>query len=168
VLPTGIVIHCSASGYGSVDLVDEWHRQRDFARLATHIRDGEPKHIGYHYLIPNGLLTASSKYEPHEDGKVYPGRHENENGAHAFGVNQSTLGVCLVGKGRYTSKQLASAHCLVASLCFRYGIPASFVIGHRETPHEKSLGPSAKTCPELEMNSFREEVQRILAVMEFV
>ena len=46
--PTAIVIHCSDSSYGTVDIIDHWHKMRGWSG------------IGYHYVIGNGYTTKST------------------------------------------------------------------------------------------------------------
>ncbi len=153
-------MHCTASDFGSVTLVDAWHKERDFARLSPFMREGEPEHIGYHYLITNGLLGSKAPYERAEDGRIYPCRHDNEPGAHAFGLNQKSLGVCLVGSKTFTLFQLQALECLVISLATRFDIPAERVIGHRETPFELAKTTGRKTCPNIDLGILRDVVAR--------
>lgn len=93
--------------------------------------------IGYHYLIGNRRPFT-------KDGFLYAGRKENETGAHAFGFNEISLGICLIGnldKSNPTLKQLQTLVTLLKSKMKQYGIPAENVLGHRE------LSGVVKTCP---------------------
>lgn len=85
--PRGIVVHCSASRWGDADEIRRWH-------LANGWSD-----IGYHGVILNGHRDYGVKYDRRLDGKIEPGREENEVGSHckAGGMNTVSLGVCLVG-----------------------------------------------------------------------
>lgn len=70
-----IIIHCTATKAGqdvSVAQIDQWHKERGFAK------------IGYHYVI--GI-----------NGEVKTGRPEEEPGAHCVGHNTESIGVCYVG-----------------------------------------------------------------------
>lgn len=77
-----IVIHCSASAEETsmpVDSVRKDHKGRGF-------RD-----IGYHFYITR-------------DGQIHNGRWVAEQGAHVFGHNKHTIGICYEGGLRKASK----------------------------------------------------------------
>lgn len=70
-----IIIHCSATHEGadfSALDIDYWHRKRGFDC------------IGYHYVI---CL----------DGRIQKGRNIEYAGAHCYGHNQNSIGVCYIG-----------------------------------------------------------------------
>ncbi|MBQ6069133.1 MAG: N-acetylmuramoyl-L-alanine amidase [Bacteroidales bacterium] len=70
-----IIIHCTATRRGrnhTVDQVRQWHLARGF------------DDIGYHYLI-------------YTDGTLHLGRPVEQVGAHAYGHNQHSIGICYVG-----------------------------------------------------------------------
>ena len=79
-----IIIHCSATRITSdytVEQLDAGHKARGFKRPVQ----TEPlKYIGYQYYI-------------RKDGTVYPGRHEDEVGAHCKGWNNRSIGICYEG-----------------------------------------------------------------------
>lgn len=162
-----IVLHCSAtpSGQplgpadGSVpphQVIDEWHRQRGFARGEAARAAFQPQlaAIGYHYVI--GL-----------NGALYYGRHLNEVGAHVAGLNAHSVGICLVGgaerEARYTWRQWHLLSQLVSLLTVQLGIRAltpapdqvqrGGVCGHRDLSpdlnHDGHITPNEwlKTCP---------------------
>ena len=70
-----IIIHCSATrpsqDIGSND-IDRWHREKGWLK------------IGYHLVITR-------------DGTLELGRDLDEVGAHAYGHNANSVGVCMVG-----------------------------------------------------------------------
>jgi len=144
-VPTHIIIHESASRYGSPELINEWHLDRGY------------RMIGYHYVITNGhKITSRTGRINSYDGLVHKGREETQIGAHARGSNSTSLGIVLVGRGgRYTMSQLATVYCLVASLMIRYDIPIKNIIGHYETKNQQAKGLSRKKCPSLDMPMFR-------------
>ena len=150
-----IVIHCSASpnsdtlfrgkvgdvGFQTpVQIIDEWHAKRGFARKPEARRRYNPglRAIGYHYVI-------------YRNGGISTGRDVEEFGAHVAGFNQKSLGVCLVGTDRYTPAQWASLADLVDALRKRY--PEARVVGHRDlSPDQNANGivekfEWLKTCP---------------------
>lgn len=70
-----IVIHCSASGddYSMpVDSIIKQHRCKGW------------KNIGYHYYVSR-------------DGVIHRGRDLKERGAHVYGHNETTIGICYEG-----------------------------------------------------------------------
>ena len=70
-----IVIHCSATppsrDIGAAE-IDRWHRARGWLK------------IGYHRVI-------------NRSGEVEEGRDFSEPGAHAYGYNTKSVGICLIG-----------------------------------------------------------------------
>lgn len=86
--------------------------------------------IGYHYLV-------------RKDGTIYRGRPEDTVGAHAYGANSHSIGVCFEGnyqvEAEMPAAQLAAGQALVADIKRRWGI--SKVIGH------KDVAGSTTDCP---------------------
>ena len=118
---TNVIVHCSDSGFGNAVLIDTWHQQRGFLSP-----DG--LHIGYHYVILNGQISA---YKHHSlfDGVIETGRpldddsdmELDEKGAHAFGYNNG-VGICLIGlSGIFSPAQIRSLKYLVRGLRKQYG-----------------------------------------------
>jgi hypothetical protein len=153
-----IIVHCSASNYGSAKIIDTWHRRRGW------------KGIGYHFVINNGrpnepvLLQGNhiQRYEEEWNGKVEIGRpldddiwiSKNEIGAHALGLNDESIGVCLIGDAHFTSKQLyVVLPQLLVGLMEKYEIPWDFgILGHYEVTSGHAQG---KTCPNIDMAVLR-------------
>lgn len=120
-----IAVHCSATQpFSQIDaaFIDRLHKRRGWSR------------IGYHYVIKT-------------DGTIERGREEKAEGAHVYGYNDVSIGICMVGGvdetgapvNNYTPEQFASLQHLVNELLERY--PAATVQGHRDFP-----GVS-KACP---------------------
>ena len=87
--------------------------------------------IGYHYLV-------------RKDGTIYRGRPEDTVGAHAYGANSHSIGVCFEGNYQVDSMpsaQLVAGQKLVSGIKQRWGI--SKVIGH------KDVTGSTTDCPGL-------------------
>jgi N-acetyl-anhydromuramyl-L-alanine amidase AmpD len=118
-----IIIHCAATPNGksfSVYDIDKWHWDRGFRRSAKPQDDLRGLNsVGYHYII-----TLS--------GEVQQGRTEGEVGAHAFGHNHDSIGVCLIGTNKFTRSQWWALRDLVRDLEERYGITK--IVGHRDLP----------------------------------
>ena len=94
------------------------------------------------------------------DGTVEQGRYEDgdaylngdEVGAHAYGMNQYSLGICLIGMGEedFTDKQIQALIQKVNYLMFKHDIPIQNVIGHYESDYA-----NGKTCPNIDMDKLR-------------
>lgn len=122
-----LVIHCSATPEGravSVDTIRKWHTDKGW-------RD-----IGYHFVV--GL-----------DGAVWRGRPVSQVGAHVYGHNTGSIGICYVGgvtndgrlapKDTRTPEQKAALQGLLTSLSLEY--PIKRILGHRD------FAGVAKACP---------------------
>ena len=154
--PTHIVLHCSGSRWGNAEIIDEWHANRGW------------EGIGYHWIVLGGF-TRPGDYvaERADDGRIEPGRPEDEAGAHAPGLNSRSIGVCMIGKdGEHSFRQRVAALALVASLCLRYGVKVCHVLGHFETECEQSKAEAQrKTCPDIDMGLFRAELRPLITMM---
>ena len=130
-----IIIHCTATPEGrSVTVADirRWH-----------LRNGW-KDIGYHW----GILL---------DGKIAPGRPEEEAGAHCKGHNAHSIGVAYVGgcdrnmnpKDTRTAGQKTALEQLCRELLRRY--PGAQIRGHNEY--------SQKACPSFDVQELRDKMK---------
>lgn len=87
--------------------------------------------IGYHKIIlRNGSLES--------------GRPEYWQGAHAFGYNDKSLGVCLIGRDKFNPEQLKTLEKLLDIWKNMY--PKASIVGHRD------ITDSKKTCPNFDVN----------------
>ncbi len=127
---THIVIHHSATTFGSARQIDRWHRRKGFT-----------KGLGYHFVIDNGTSGRG-------DGQIEASRRwlRQQEGAHcnAAGMNDHGIGICLVGN--FTSRppsaaQLEALIALVEYLRAYYHIPKDHVLRHRDVPGK------ATECP---------------------
>ena len=125
-----IIIHAAATpadmDIGAAE-IDRWHKERGWSG------------IGYHYVI-------------RRDGSLETGRPEAEIGAHAYGHNGDSIGVCMVGGKpdcNYTSAQWACLESLAGYLVERHGAK---LIGHRDV--------SAKPCPMFDVKAWAETLDR--------
>jgi N-acetylmuramoyl-L-alanine amidase len=133
-----IFIHCSdspdPSTIGLKD-INEWHEARGFKSKSGIF-------CGYHYVIK-------------QDGTLEVGRPEEEVGAHVYGFNANSIGICLAGRKLFTPVQLDTLFLLLEGLMKKYNLPVGAILGHYEmNPH--------KTCPNIQMNSFREKLNDYL------
>jgi N-acetylmuramoyl-L-alanine amidase len=154
--PTYLIVHCSASGWGTALEIDGWHRARGW------------RCIGYHGVVLNGYLTGDDMlYDrriPWLDGSYQVGRtwdgdgfiEGTEVGSHAYGLNSESFSVCLIGqRGTFTPKQLEGLveHCQWA--CGHFRIAPEHVIGHYEIGKFRPEFATDKTCPDLDMEKIR-------------
>ena len=138
--PKYIVVHTAAFRHRNCDAdrIDEWHRQKGWAG------------IGYHFVILN------DRHDQKPDGLVEVGRDESRQGAHAYGLNDQSLGICCVGDGDFdplTDAQSERLQDLLVTLTSKHQIQVKNVIGHRELNVLVDNGVigdefrTSKTCP---------------------
>ena len=126
-----IIIHCSVSHFGTVALIDKWHKSRGW------------NGCGYHFVITNGILTSRSKYKKHFDGIIQEGRIIEKAGAHTKGHNSDSIGICLIGNHHFTANQLyISLPELLLNLSLKYNIKSNKIYGH-------NYFNKKKTCPNI-------------------
>ena len=121
---TEIIVHCSATAEGrnfTTEDITRWHKAQGGVT------------IGYHYVV-------------HLDGSVHAGRSMDLAGAHCYGHNKESIGVCYIGglaadgrtpKDTRTPEQRAALRKLLADLRAKY--PKARIYGHRDF--------AAKACP---------------------
>jgi N-acetylmuramoyl-L-alanine amidase len=141
-----IIIHHSATTFGSAAIIDRWHRERGFDEL------------GYHFVIGNGTDSGDGQIE------VGPRWPIQKHGAHDRTpdnrFNEYGIGICLVGNfdiQHPTPAQMHSLAKLVAYLMRTYHIPPDRVLGHGDT--------KATDCPGKNMSVavVRSMAERLLA-----
>lgn len=88
---------------------------------------------GYHYVIGR-------------DGRLEAGRPEYWQGAHVKGVNDQSLGVCLIGRTTFTQSQMNTLESLLYDWQERY--PEARVLGHRDA------ADTPKTCPNFDAGAW--------------
>jgi len=132
-----IIIHCSATPNGrwtTVDDINRWHRDRGFQRQSVFLalQQKQLEHIGYHFVI-------------YTNGAVAIGRHLDEVGAHARGLNRTSIAICMVGLDQYSRRQWESLRYLCNWLPTVY--PDAKLVGHN------SLNKN-KTCPGFDVQAW--------------
>lgn len=120
-----LVVHCTATPEGretTVADIDRWHKAQGW------------NGIGYHYVV-------------YLDGTIHTGRAETEVGAHCYGHNAESLGICYAGgcvatggtpKDTRTAAQRTALRTLLTKLKKKY--PTAQIVGHRDLNR-------AKACP---------------------
>lgn len=149
--------HESASSFGTPDMIREWHQARGWRTL------------GYHGVITNGYLTHEDVVRNRRvawlDGQFHVGRtfdgdgdiEADEVGAHAYGLNRESVGLCLIGQaGAFTVRQLRRALDVTQNWMVQFGIDSEHVIGHYEIGNWKPQFATTKTCPGIDMSIIRE------------
>ena len=132
-----VFVHTAAfDGPAGVEEIREWHRQRGWVD------------IGYHYVV-------------RKNGDVEIGRPLEAVGAHVYGANSQSVGICCEGNGDkadHTPVQREALLGLCASLLRKYRLTPDDVLGHREVNRLVDEGKlpasiagkttrTAKTCP---------------------
>ena len=140
-----LIIHCADTPDGAcycAEDIDDWHRERGFSRSGIAAGNVSPEltAIGYHFVI-------------HVSGSIRRGRSLIETGAHARGYNENSIGICLIGRERYSHAQWSALRSLVHSLQMRFGNRLR-VRGHRD------VNPG-KTCPGFDVGSWVDDGMRI-------
>ena len=133
---TMIVIHCTDTPRSmdvTVDMITQWHKARGFST------------IGYAYFINrHGDIFKCRDLDG--DGDV-----DDEVGAHAYGFNRESIGVCLEGRGQYTDAQWGSLRHVLTELIGKHGIKLDRIKGHNE------LDPK-KECPMFDVSQKMKEL----------
>jgi N-acetylmuramoyl-L-alanine amidase len=119
-----IVIHCSDTPDNKNISAKEIHEM--------HLKFGW-NGIGYHKVICR-------------NGVIQNGRPEYWIGAHAKGVNQSSLGVCLIGRSQFSNEQFNSLKKIIIGWKSVYNI--SKILGHYEAVNTR------KTCPNFDVKKW--------------
>lgn len=126
-----LVVHCSATT-PTMDIgrkeIDRWHRERGFFM------------VGYHYII-------------RRDGTVETGRPLMQPGAHVQGINDRSVGICMVGgvakdgktpEANFTPVQWGALKVLLKELKQKF--PAAEIKGHNEFAN--------KACPSFDVQKW--------------
>lgn len=143
---THLVIHHSAtSPDASIEDIRSNHLARGF------------DDIGYHYLIaPNG--------------RIFRGRGEGQEGAHARGINSHSIGLCCLGNFEGSDvppEQFSALVVLAAEICARYSIQPENVIGHRDVARISSEATNT-ACPGEKLYALIDELRRRILLLNEV
>ena len=119
-----LIVHCS-------DTPDDQDVNAEFIHK-MHLDNGWDG-IGYHKIILRS-------------GTIENGRPEFWKGAHAYEYNDKSVGICLIGKNKFTLKQQKSLKKVLS--CWKKKYPFSKIIGHRDLPN------TDKTCPNFDIKKW--------------
>lgn len=98
--------------------------------------------VGYHKVICR-------------DGLIHNGRPEFWQGAHVKGYNESSLGVCLIGRTSFSDAQFKSLITVLSDWKSRY-ISAK-IVGHRD------IQDTDKTCPNFDAGAWWDSLEAPMA-----
>ena len=130
-----LILHCSDTP-DSMDIgfkeINQWHKEKGWLDKKSDIS------CGYHYII-------------RKNGKIEAGRPETSTGAHCYGQNRSSIGICWVGRNDLNKKQRKALKSLCLKLLDERNLKPFDVYGHSEFDEKK-------TCPNLNMHSFRIDI----------
>lgn len=135
-----IIWHCSASDLPdqcSYEAIEELHvssKDKEFQWGKYKTTGKEFTYIGYQYLVS-------------KEASIIKGRDEKIPGAHCYGHNSHSIGICLMGDELFPGRQVEAAILLTHGLMRKYGISKENVVGHYELAN--------KTCPNLDMDIIR-------------
>ena len=121
-----LVVHCSDTPSYLANKIDARYIHN------MHLNFGW-EGIGYHKVISR-------------NGKVENGRPDYWIGAHVKGKNDVSLGVCLIGRDKFTTKQYLSLEKILRKWKSLY--PKAEIVGHRDT------GNTDKTCPNFDAKTW--------------
>ncbi len=125
-----IIIHCADTK------PEDWINAEEIKRW--HVEDNKWSDIGYHFVITS-------------DGHLEYGRPLAVNGAHCYGHNKDSIGICLVGGrpnedgDKFYPDQFLQLAKLLNQLLFNY--PTADIKAHRDFD-------SHKTCPNFDVETF--------------
>ena len=112
-----VVLHCSDSDFGNAAMITKWHLDRGWST------------IGYHYVILNGWFKKGV-FNRKFDGHLETGRpldddnvvESHETGAHVYGFNKGTIGICLIGESDdFSPQQMSELIQLLIDLKEQFG-----------------------------------------------
>lgn len=121
--PTKIICHCSASDDESSDNIEtirEWHLKRGW------------DDIGYHFFID-------------KSGRIFKGRGIDVIGAHCYGHNKDSVGICVSGLNDFSPMQFTSLKVICFDLMRYFNINADQIFHHNEFNKNK-------TCPNFNLD----------------
>lgn len=136
-----VVHHTGSRALGKLD-------NRTLIKIRHLLRGYED--IGYHYLIGT-------------DGKVYEGRNEQFNGAHAYGHNSDSIGISLIGnfeRGFLKDEQEIGAIKFLSDRCRYYQLKPNEIYGHRELDNADTVCPGRN----VDMDLLRRKVLENMAI----
>lgn len=149
-----IVIHHSDSDWGTANIIRHWHIQRGWSDCGYHfvISNGVPAHEDFKEMRRFESMVGQIEYGRPLDAD--PWMEDSEKGAHAYGFNSDSIGICLIHRSKkYPNKMIWSLLELVTELCMKFDIDPENIVGHYE------LDPKKPMCPGINMIAFRTKIK---------
>lgn len=127
-LPKWVIVHNSGgtksnpladTSHHTFEIINNYHRHNPNVWLGEY--SGLGFAIGYHYVIERL-------------GKLTQGRLDTDEGAHAVGMNTSSIGICVVGNFNATlptKEQEETLKKLLKELTKKWNIPIKRIVPHR-------------------------------------
>jgi hypothetical protein len=134
-----VIIHCSDSEFGNAERITEWHKEKGWST------------IGYHFVINNGYVFSKDWYEQRvKDGQVELGRPEDIAGAHCYGQNSNSIGICMIGIKYFSNAQFDSLKQILNTIMEKYNLTLDNIYGHYDFSEYK-------TCPNFDVNEYKKK-----------
>jgi N-acetylmuramoyl-L-alanine amidase len=125
-----LVVHCSDTDEMDIEGIHNMHLGFGW------------EGVGYHKVICR-------------DGTVRNGRPEFWQGAHVKGRNESSLGVCLIGRNSFNDAQFKSLITILSDWKSRYS--SAQIVGHRD------IQDTDKTCPNFDAGAWWDSLDAPIA-----
>ncbi len=138
------IIHCSASNWGDMAIICEWHIARGWDTGGYHYYIGNCYPLQKHWELKTPIFS--------NDGILEAGRKIEVDGAHTRGHNKRSIGICLIGNRSFTMAQFLTLQKLIRMLSSMFPDAKVKTRGHYE--HY-----SGKTCPNINMNFLRKALE---------
>lgn len=135
--PKIAVVHqteSDVSAHDNFETINQWHKERGFCCV---LDDGSKIYIGYHVLIL-------------KNGNVIWCRPLDKRGAHCYGFNSKSIGICLSGKDQFTSAQKRSLELVLHEIEAFLGYKLER-FGHNELDKR----PEKRGCPNVPKSWFK-------------
>ena len=115
--PENLIVHHTADYYigEQFSRINAWHKQRDFPISSKGF------FVGYHYVIERS-------------GQLIQAREDTETGAHTIGMNNNSIGICVVGdfnQERPSLAQLIALKNLINKKMIEHNILPDNIRAHR-------------------------------------
>jgi hypothetical protein len=136
--PDIVIVHCSATpdllpsdaNYDKFNIthIDQWHRERGFSSC------------GYHLVITRGGVIQHGR-------EMYPLAASVEKGAHCYGQNYRSIGICYIGTKNPTEAQMKAFGAIYRT------IEKPYAISFKDwMPHNRF---AAKLCPGFDISEIK-------------
>ena len=165
-LPDSIIVHISDLNPWTGKVFKDAAEVTAFHTAPKHPTDGvwlgpiNPQGTARRVRYGRGWRNGGYQYTIQPDGTIEFIRAEDEEGAHAIGFNNHSIGICLLAAdGNFKVPQLEALVRLVRSLQLKYRIPTDRVWGHKDVLTGSQVGK--KTCPDFDIWFLRQLLEGV-------